>query len=249
MVGVGLLARPAMAALAVNAYAVRSLRSCSAASAGLPGGEPEPRTAVLYAAAARCSGETAAQWAGYNLAFAGPIERIGLVRAAAGPDALLAQALIAARPAYAGGYFWLAEIHRADGEALPAIDAYRRGLELDPSSGDDWLALGMLYAGLGDMDNALYAYDQACTYGDRGKNGCPNAAGLYFARGEFEAALVRYERTVQQLPDWPPGLRGLAETLIALGREQEAVPYLALLAAGGDVEAAEKLETIGGPQP
>lgn len=246
--GLFLSVGPLAAAAGLNRTAVQSLASCSSSFGGLLFGEADTRNAILFAGAARCGGDTAALWAGYRLAFLGPVERIGLVRAAVGEDELLAKELIAARPDFAGGYFWLAEIRQSNGEIQLAIEAYRTGLALDPTSGDDWYALGRLYAELGETDNALLAYDQACMFGDRGKNGCPNAAGLYFERGEYETALTRFQRTVRQLPGWVPGIRGLADTLIALGREREAVPYLEELAAMGDAAAIQQLEAIGGEE-
>lgn len=70
-----------------------------------------------------------------------------------------------------------------------------------------WVAMS-LRACLGDKQPGDYAY---------------HAGSNYFADGYYEQALEEYRRALEENPDHLAARRGIAETLIVLGREREAI--------------------------
>jgi tetratricopeptide (TPR) repeat protein len=182
----------------------------------------------------------------YQIAVTEPDARLDVLRAALPLDGELAQAAAAAHPDEAAAQFWLGEALKGAGNLAGAIPAYEAGLALDPKNGEEWDNLGRLYEAEGNWEQAVRAFDQACHYVDQGKNGCLNAARIYMQRERYEEAIVRYQDALVQLPDFSAALRGIADALIALGRPQEAIPYLETLAASGDAEAQLLLEQMQG---
>jgi tetratricopeptide (TPR) repeat protein len=218
-----LLALPARSAWAVNAAGLAAMRVCAggedlAALADAP--------AFFRAGAADCLGLAAQADAAYLEAVSAPQARLAAVRAARPLDVALASAAAAHNPDQPQAHFWLAQAAAAAGDTAAAIAAYEAGLALDPANGEEWENLGRLYEAAGDVERAVRAFDFACLYVDQGKNGCPNAARLHFARGEYHLAEQRWRDTLEQLPGWEPGWRGLAETLLAQGRDSEAQEIL-----------------------
>jgi tetratricopeptide (TPR) repeat protein len=163
-------------------------------------------------------------------------------------DQSLAAAAIKQYPQDATAYFWRA-VQETETDPAAAIAYYEDGLALSPDDGLQWVQLGQLREATGDQTGAISAYDHACFNVDRGKNGCPRAARLYMAAGDYERAADRYRTSISQLPSWLPAQRGLADALLAMGRVQEALPYLASLAEQGDAEARQQLQELSGDAP
>jgi tetratricopeptide (TPR) repeat protein len=77
------------------------------------------------------------------------------------------------------------------------------------------IALALAYAGYGAHSYFL---------GARQPGDLAHAAGSrYFADGEYERALASYDEAVSEVPTHYPARVGRAETLILLGRAQEAI--------------------------
>ena len=193
---------------------------------------------------ARCLGNDGLARQTWQTALASPTERISILRAAHPDDLDLARQAAQANGQNAEAQFWLGDLLAAQQDIPGALEAYQAGLSSRPSDGNVWVKLGRLYEASNDWQMAANAFDQACRLADRGKHGCPNAGRLYLEHGEYELAVERFRRTLQQLPGYPAGLHGMAEALITLGRADEAIPYLQQLAASGDPWAGQTLQDI-----
>lgn len=169
-------------------------------------------------------------------------EALELLRIAYPYDYLLARLAVDLYKDTPEAYFWLGDSLVSENNEEGAILAYEYGLALDPTNGDAWFSLGQLYGSERGWEEALRAFDQTCIYRDRNKNGCPRAGQLYLAHGFYEQAADRYQRSLELIGySWPPAEKGLIEALLALGRTEEAIPHLEILAESGDGEAAATL--------
>jgi tetratricopeptide (TPR) repeat protein len=231
------------AAWRLNTASLRALWVC-AGTAERTAPSLEVRTALVTAGAARCAGDSELEQVSLQQALAGKPAWLQVVRAAAPQNRSLAEAAVLAQPENPHAFFWLGDVLRMEGSTGLAVLEYRAGLQLDPEAADPWYWLGRLEEEAGNWQAAVGAYSQACVYQDSGKNGCVNAARLYFDHQDFELALARYRTALAQLPGYPPALRGAAESLLALGRAAEAVPYLQSLAEQGDPDARQQLDTM-----
>ena len=193
---------------------------------------------------ARCLGNDGLARKTWQSVLASPTERIAVLRSIYPDDLELARLAAQAHPADADAHFWLGDILFARQDYTAAIPAYESALALRPEVGVKWQYLGMAYEKVGDPQQAVRAYDQACANFDRGKNGCLGAGRLHLAQGEYAQALDSYQHSLRQLPGFPASLRGVAEALLALERENEAIPYLDRIAASGDAWAQQTLQEI-----
>lgn len=200
--------------------------------------------AWFRAVVATCNGETAVAQTAMQEALATSPHYIDLVHALVPEDNTLASFAADHYPAEPQALFWLGDLLAGQGDADSAIVAYEQGLVGDRRNGLIWVRLGHLYEDKGDWQTAVHAYDNGCYYVDRGKNGCPAAGRLYLAHEQYQLAIQRYQTSLIQLPDWTPAKRGLVEALLALGRTEEALPYLRDLAASGDTDAQQKLDAF-----
>jgi tetratricopeptide (TPR) repeat protein len=115
-------------------------------------------------------------------------------------DEPLARQAIQKQPGSAAAYFWLAEIIVGE-RPQEAIRVYRQGLELDPTDGVRWKALGDLLVER-DPNGAIEAYLQSCINGDPGANGCWGAGGTAEQQGDIAAAISYY-----RLSNWEVALQ------------------------------------------
>lgn len=136
---------------------------------------------------------------------------VGYMSALAPGDAALAGRTVALRPENPTGYFWLASIVAAEAPG-DAVTLYRKGLELAPHDGRQWLALGDLLQA-GDPTAAREAYLQACLNGDPGANGCLRAGGIAERQGDIRRAIEYY-----RLSNWSGALEKAAELERQLGQ-------------------------------
>lgn len=205
----------------------------------------------LQGGAARCVGRDEMAHTQYLEAIEQNF-RADILSAAQPLDVELARQSTIRYPEQPSVYFWLAEAIQANlqpwkltPEQLDtSILAYENGLALDSTNGEEWDNLGRLYETAGDWEKAVQAFDAACHYEDMGRNGCLEAGRVYFQHELYDQALARYRDSYKQRPDYPTALWGLVHTFFALGRENEAIPYLRILAVQGDVEAQMQLEKL-----
>jgi tetratricopeptide (TPR) repeat protein len=200
--------------------------------------------AWLRAIVAHCSGDTVAAQAAIQEALAASPRYVTLAHSLAPEDVTIAEFAAAQYPTDSEARFWSGDLLVEQGDVDKAMVAYEQGLTVDGRNGLIWVRLGRLYEDKGDWESAVNAYDQGCRHIDQGKNGCPAAGRLYMAHNQYELAAERYRESISQLPGWLPAKRGLVEALLALGRTDEALPYLRELAASGDEDARQKLDTL-----
>lgn len=127
-------------------------------------------------------------------------EFIPFMAVLAAEDEALARQAIQKQPDSAVAYFWLAENVAAE-RPQAAIRAYQQGLELTPTDGVRWQALGDLLVER-DPDTAIEAYLQSCYNGDPGANGCWRAGSTAEQQGDMTAAVAYY-----RLSKWETALQ------------------------------------------
>ena len=171
-------------------------------------------------------------------------DHLHLIRSFYRENSVLAETAVKRYPNNSLVFLWLGDSYLAAGNRQAAAEAYIQGLELDPSDGLKWRQLGDYFKEIGDINNALWAYDQACSWVDRGKNGCLLAAQLYTEQGDHVSAEMRYRDSLTQLRDFKPARFGLAQALIAQNRTNEALIYLTELSVEGYSPATDLLETL-----
>jgi Flp pilus assembly protein TadD len=99
-----------------------------------------------------------------------PWAKLGLARVLeasgqAGAAVSTIENLLAAEPAYADAYDVMGKIHVAEGDFEKAMNAYRRAVEITPTSVLRLQKFGMLAYYAGDQDTALEALQQAAVLG------------------------------------------------------------------------------------
>jgi tetratricopeptide (TPR) repeat protein len=176
-----------------------------------------------------------------------------LSRAASTIGLALALASVS-RPAAAGEVTWAtrqatelsrqAAAHAARGEVDLAQRRYRDALELDPTYGPAYLALGRLHEAAGDARESERAYS----------TGIDHVAGFadgYVARARLRVRMRRHDEAAADLraasslrPDDPALLEELSTTYVALGALPAALAVtrrLGVLAESrGDADGARK---------
>lgn len=172
-------------------------------------------------------------------------DRLPVAAAIAPHEERLAQLAIDIEPDNPAGYRWLAEIQTAAGMVDQAIESYRTLLTLSPRDSTAWVLLGKLYVLQGDHTQAATAFDEACELRDLGRNGCLNAGHAYYALGEYQTAVDRYDQAfVQNRGPFLQAVIGQAKAFIALGQNDVAADLLAPLAETGQADALRLLESI-----
>jgi predicted Zn-dependent protease len=227
-----------------NLQTLKAIHFCLSSSEEITAA-PEIRSDPwLQAIIVKCAGDTTVNQAALKKALAIAPSYIELVRTQAPENLTLARSAVEHYPTEPIALFWLADLLAEQEDTDDAIDAYERGLVGDEQNGLMWVRLGRQYEEKGDWETAVQAFDKGCHYVDQGKNGCPAAGRLYLAHNQYELAAQRYRDSLLQLPGYAPAKRGLVEALLALGRTDEALPYLRELAADGDADAQQKLDDL-----
>ena len=229
------MATRAQSALARNQDAVLTVASCAAAApkaqASASGIGTLRWDAWFEGTRAHCQGDARQAQVLWSAALRQSESRLPLVRAVARYDVELAALAAEQYPGRAEAHFWLGDAlaHRKD--AAAAIQAYERGLALQPGNADAWDALGLQYQTQGQWWEAARAFEQACRHVDQGKNGCWRAGQIYLQQGLYARAAASFQASVQQIGYFfGPAEEGLATALLALNRTEEAIPHLRILA-------------------
>jgi tetratricopeptide (TPR) repeat protein len=81
-----------------------------------------------------------------------------------------------------------------------ALQAYRRATELDPDNADSWNELGHLFRRVGELDQAIAAYQTVLRLGDQQKIGLVyvSLGNAYRTRGEWEKAINFYNEALKE---------------------------------------------------
>jgi tetratricopeptide (TPR) repeat protein len=235
--------------------AIRATGSCTGSGAGATNWRAEStryyspsEASWLKLMEVRCTGSDQEARGVMREVLAASDARLGAIRSMAQYDTDLAGFAAATYPNRAEAHFWLGDASAKQGDSAGAIQAYERGLALQNTDGNIWMALGTAYEARGDLQAAVGAYDQACRWVDTGSNGCSSSGEIYQQMGLYELAAERYQASIKQIGyTWLPSEQGLVTALIALGRINEAIPHLTILAANGSIEAQETLRQLQGP--
>ncbi|MFL5733177.1 MAG: tetratricopeptide repeat protein [Chloroflexia bacterium] len=252
LVAVGLRLPGMVEAVTSNQAAVDAASACGprhilASKGNRPPSVLSPRSAWFEAMEARCEGDSAGVQAAMRGMLAGRDARLDVIYATERYNVELARFAAEAHPERADMQFWLGDALAKRKDADGAIRAYEQGLALRESDANVWMTVGTLYEEKGDLQRAVNAYNQACHWVDRGANGCQAAGEVYLKLQQYEIAIARFEACIKQVGHtWPPSDQGIVKALLALGRKQEAIPHLEILAADGSSEARDLLNQIRG---
>lgn len=238
--------------LARNRAAVQAAAGCGDEGASTRQAWPKSapgasaaQDAWLAVIQARCRGDDAAARLALNEALAVSDERLDVAHAIENDNVDLARFASDRYPNNAEAHFWLGEALTKADDKSGAIQAYEQGLELQPDA-NVWMELGSLYQSKDEYLQAVEAFDQACVLKDIQANGCSSAGELYLKLGNYELAAQRFQTSINEISQtWLPSEKGLVTALMALGRTQEAIPHLRILADNGSTEAQQTLQKLG----
>jgi len=84
-----------------------------------------------------------------------------------------------------------------------SLKAYRRATELDPDNADGWNQLGILFLRIGELDNAIHAYNQVLKVGENHQDqqetavAYGNLGNVYRTKGDLDQALAFYQKALK----------------------------------------------------
>ncbi|MEY3220901.1 MAG: hypothetical protein RIT27_2258 [Pseudomonadota bacterium] len=84
-----------------------------------------------------------------------------------------------------------------------SLKAYRRATQLDPDNADGWNRLGTLFLRIGELDNAIHAYNQVLKLGEIHDDqekiawGYGNLGNVYRTKGDLDKAIEFYEKALK----------------------------------------------------
>lgn len=106
-----------------------------------------------------------------------------------------------------------------------ALTYYEQELALKPASAP-WHAVGQAYLGLGILDSASYAFNQAAALDSTYAPAYLSLAEVLDREGEYERALAAAERAYALEPNAPATRSAMGSLLMRIGRFSEAIPHL-----------------------
>jgi tetratricopeptide (TPR) repeat protein len=151
---------------------------------------------------------------------------------------------IALDSSIADSWSTLAMVRRAvdPTDVRPALEAARRSIAIDSSSGVAWQNLGTLEAESGDMDAAIAAYQRAPRVAPLYTEGLAFLAQCHFWRRNFDSAAVWADSTVHVAPSYVFGRQISGQ--VAIERRDYVRAEAALDAARRMSSDAEYLNTL-----
>lgn len=152
------------------------------------------------------------------------------------------EGIIAARPDEMGAYRALGQIHEQAGNREAALDVYRRGLLIDPGSGELNTAVRQLL-GSEDPEVTIAWWQEFVRAHPQNIRVNMRLVSLLLNQGEEERAVDVLDRLVDELPNNAEAHLMLGQLLQALGRDEEAADHLrrSLTINPRSTEAAEAL--------
>src|SRR6266403_3905198 len=126
------------------------------------------------------------------------------------------------------------------GEADPAIDHYRRAVDLRPGYAEAHYNLGRLLVELGQPADAIAHYERAAAINPADAEAQNNLGVTLFGIGHTDDAIAHYQKALEIRPDYAEASCNLANALIAKHDFDGAIArYKACLAAIPDQEEAQ----------
>ncbi len=180
------------------------------------------------------------------------------------------RAAIEREPGYGLNHANLAALYWQQGDAAVALAAMERATQAAPGGATFWLNLGLYREETGDLTGAREAYEQALTLRTRWAEAyywrandfrqsvletwqaahppqepqsVAGKAHAALASARYDEALLLYDQALAVNPQWASGYAGRAETLMELGRYQEATRDARIAAFIGDLEPAATISS------
>ncbi len=157
--------------------------------------------------------------------------------------------IIAKQPKCAACYLQLGDVYSRQKDYPKSEEAFKKALELDPSSADAYDRLAVVYNAQGRMDQATEASAKAAQlYGAAGGGNATsafNAGAILVNSGKFAEATVQFQRAIKLDPSMAEAHYQLGVALISTGNVAEAIKsleqYLALAPKGPNAQMAKDM--------
>ena len=107
-----------------------------------------------------------------------------------------------------------------------AVADFSKAIELNPLYAEAYVNRGLVYAKLGKHSLALHDYDRALTIDANLPEAHFNRGLSHSATGDFATAAIDHLRAIALDPKYVKALNSLAQVLINLDRNDEAVSFL-----------------------
>jgi tetratricopeptide (TPR) repeat protein len=109
-------------------------------------------------------------------------------------DTSLASYAVEQYPSSPKAWIWLANTLKATDRSA-ALSAYQVTLSLDPGNSLAWCESGFIYEREHDYESARTTFNNCCTYGDAGSEGCYGAGRMEEKLGNPQAAINAFLRS------------------------------------------------------
>ncbi len=117
----------------------------------------------------------------------------------------------------------LGDASRKLGLLNEAESAYRKAIELDPSSADLQNKLGVVYREQGRIEEGVLCYQEALSLDSRNAEAYVNLGIVFRKLGRLEEAELFYRKAIEFQPTSSNAFNNLGNVLRLLGRQQDAV--------------------------
>jgi tetratricopeptide (TPR) repeat protein len=138
----------------------------------------------------------------------------------------LLEPVLAKNPADVNALFYMGLACAGKQQYREALEPLTRVTELEPSFPGAWLELGICYGKLGDVEKALFAYDENLRLDPASTAALYNSGLLLFNANRVEEALARFEKGIALKPTDPDLLDMAARCDINQGKLDRAVERL-----------------------
>ncbi len=191
--------------------------------------ESVDKAATYFTAAVTIDPEFAPAWAGLSMArsimgtegFAPPDTVFGEARRAA-------ERAVSIDPQLAEGHSALSTVRRAyDWEWAGANAAAQRALQLDPNNAEMVLNAARMASTMGRLDEALTLTRRAAELDPLNVQVFSRLARYEYFAGQFDRAHASFQMVLELNPQYPTAHHGLARTLLAQEKPDEALAELA----------------------
>lgn len=123
---------------------------------------------------------------------------------------------------------YLGQVYLAKNKPEEAIVHFKRAIVLKPDYAVAKNNLGVVYLTQNDWDKAIAVFDELT--GDllyaTPHYPLSNLGYAYYQKKQYAQSEQYYKKALELEPNYPPALRGLGRTYIAMGRDSEAVAAL-----------------------
>ncbi|MDR3109671.1 MAG: tetratricopeptide repeat protein [Planctomycetaceae bacterium] len=125
-------------------------------------------------------------------------------------------------PDYADALLVLGQLYFEKGHNIHARQCFERLTTLQPNNPSNWLTLGYIMTLNGDYNDALPALNEAERLDPHSVDACFYIAESLRQTGRYEDSLPYYQRLLPVAMERPAAMLGYSETLLSLGRLEEA---------------------------